>query len=122
MKMITQQQKTELTMSESQDSVKRGASVIKHPRVSVITPCYNSADYIVETVESVRRQSFADIEHIVVNDGSSDTDELIANLGPYLDEIVFVDRENGGAGAARNSGISVACGEFIGFVDADDIW
>ena len=72
------------------------------PQVSVIIPAYNIAPYIIETLDSVFAQTFTDYEVIVVNDGSPDTEEFEAALQPYLDRIVYLKQENGGASLARS--------------------
>lgn len=103
-------------------SIKRGGNVLPSPRVSVVMPAYNAARFIASAIESVRAQTFRDFELIVVNDGSPDTDELNVVLAPFLDDIVFVDQANLGAGPARNRAIDLARGELIAFLDADDEW
>lgn len=92
------------------------------PKVSIVTPAYNTASFAAETLDSVFSQSFQDFELIVVNDGSPDTAELERALEPYFDKIIYMRQPNAGAGAARNAGIEQARGEFIAFLDADDIW
>jgi glycosyltransferase involved in cell wall biosynthesis len=92
------------------------------PLVSVIIPAYNTAAFIAEALESVFRQTLSDFEVIVINDGSSDTKEFERELSPYLDRIVYIKQENRGASAARNVGIYRAGGEYIAFLDSDDIW
>ena len=67
-------------------------------------------------------QTFADYEVIVINDGSPDTEEFERAIEPYRERIRYIQRENGGASAARNAGLRVAKGEFIAFLDADDLW
>lgn len=85
-------------------------------------PAYNVASYIVETLESVFAQTFNDYEVILVNDGSPDTEELEHALAPYQDRIHYIKQQNRGAGAARNEALRAARGEFIAFLDADDLW
>jgi len=92
------------------------------PVVSVIIPAYNVAPFIGDTLRSVLAQTFSDYEVIIVNDGSPDTVELEAILQPYLDRIVYLKQENQGAGAARNTGLRAARGEFVAFLDGDDEW
>ena len=92
------------------------------PTVSVIIPAYNVAPYIGETLESVFAQTFTDYEVILVNDGSSDTNELESALEPYASRLRYFKQENSGASAARNLGLRAAHGEFIAFLDADDLW
>lgn len=92
------------------------------PTVSVIMPAYNVAPYISETLDSIFAQTFPDYEVIVINDGSPDTVELERVLEPYLNRIVYLKQENRGAGSARNAGLRRARGEFVAFLDADDLW
>lgn len=90
------------------------------PRVTIIIPAYNKAAWTVKTVQSVLDQTYPDIEIIVVDDGSRDnTKEALAAFG---DKIRYVYKENGGACSARNLGIRLAQGEFIGFLDCDDLY
>ena len=89
-------------------------------KVSVIIPTYNSAKYIRNALESVLSQTYSNFEIVVVNDGSTDnTDEI---LRPYFDRIIYMEQKNTGPAAARNVGIQHAKGDFIAFLDADDIW
>ncbi len=92
------------------------------PEVSVIIPAYNVASFIGETLDSVFAQTFVDYEVIVINDGSPDTDEFERAIAPYRERIRYIRQENGGASSARNAGLRVAAGEFIAFLDADDVW
>ena len=90
-------------------------------QISIIIPTYNSEKTIEETIASIQWQSFTDYEIIVVDDGSQDrTIEVIKNLAePRLKLFAY---QNGGVATARNRGISHAAGEFISFLDADDLW
>lgn len=92
------------------------------PLVSIITPAYNTAEFITETIDSVLAQSFADYEIIIINDGSPDTEALERALAGYLDRIVYIKQENQGAGAARNAGLRAARGKYVAFLDGDDLW
>ena len=92
------------------------------PIVSIVVPAYNAAPYIGETLDSVFRQTFTGYEVIVINDGSPDTVKLEQALEPYLGRIRYLKQENLGAGAARNEGLRASLGEFIAFLDADDLW
>ncbi len=94
----------------------------KPPKISVIIPAYNSAEYICETLESVIGQKFRDFEIIVVNDGSPDTVEFERAIANYLKEIVYIKQPNAGAGAVRNTGIENARADVIAFLDSDDVW
>ncbi|MEL6162783.1 MAG: glycosyltransferase, partial [Cyanobacteria bacterium J06628_3] len=91
------------------------------PKISVVIPAYNSQSTILETIDSVLRQTFADFELIVINDGS--TDKTLRLLSTVKDARLKVySYPNGGLPAARNRGIVRATGEFISFIDADDLW
>ncbi len=92
------------------------------PKVSVIIPAYNVAPYIGETLDSVLAQTFADYEVIVINDGSPDTEDLEREIARFIDRINYLKQENRGASAARNAGLRAARGEFVAFLDADDLW
>ena len=92
------------------------------PKVSVVIPAYNVGRFIDDTLKSVFSQTVTDYEVIVVNDGSPDTEELELVLTSYLEDIVYLKQENLGAGAARNKGLRAARGEFIAFLDGDDLW
>lgn len=85
-------------------------------------PAYNTAEYIAETLESAFGQTFTNIEVIVVNDGSPDTKQLEKALERRLEDIVYVIQPNAGASIARNTGLDSARGEFVAFLDGDDIW
>ena len=93
-------------------------------KISVIVPVYNAELYLSKCIESIMNQSFWDkYELILVNDGSEDhsediIDEKIQKYGN--DKIVKINQINGGQGKARNSGLKVAKGEFVTFVDSDD--
>jgi glycosyltransferase involved in cell wall biosynthesis len=90
------------------------------PRVSVITPCYNAASFIAETIASVRAQTYDAVEHIVVDDGSTDQSwEIIARSG--LTSTPLRLQHNRGGSVARNCGVERASGDFIMFLDADDL-
>ena len=92
------------------------------PAVSVIIPAYMAASFIDQTLESVFSQTFRDFEVVIVNDGSPDTEAFEQTLQPYSGRIVYLKQENSGPSAARNLGIRRACGEYIAFLDADDLW
>ncbi|PSB30597.1 glycosyltransferase family 2 protein [Stenomitos frigidus] len=91
------------------------------PTISIIVPVYNAEHTILETVTSVQNQSFANFELILVDDGSSD--DTLKQLNAVNDPRVKVfSYENGGVSVARNRGIAHATGEFIAFLDHDDLW
>ena len=95
---------------------------INKPVVSVIIPAYEAATFIVETLESVFAQTFKDFEVIIINDGSPDTEEFERVLQPYMGRLAYLKQENQGPSAARNLGILRARGEYVAFLDADDLW
>jgi glycosyltransferase involved in cell wall biosynthesis len=86
------------------------------PLVSVVIPCYNSARYLAETIESVLSQTYPRIETIVVDDGSSDATPRIAGSYP----VQYVFQRNRGISAARNSGVLQSRGKYVQFLDHDD--
>lgn len=94
--------------------------------ISIIVPVYNAASYIADTITMVRKQSFSDWELILVNDCSKDQSLFIIEnyLKKYPDErIKVIDKKvNEGAAKARNTGLDVAKGRYIAFLDADDLW
>lgn len=89
-------------------------------KVSVIIPFYNNKDWLFDAVESVLSQTFVNFEIIVVNDGSVENVEDF--LLEYGDKIIYRYKENGGPASARNLAIKIATGEFIAFLDSDDVW
>jgi glycosyltransferase involved in cell wall biosynthesis len=92
------------------------------PLVSVVIPAYKAAPYIRQTLDSVFAQNYPNYEVIVVNDGSPDTSDFESAIHNHLDRIVYLKQENRGPSAARNAGILRARGEFIAFLDSDDLW
>lgn len=92
------------------------------PTVSVIVPAFRVTAYIAETLDSVLAQTFQDLEIIVVNDGCPDTAGLREALRPYLHRIHYLEQPQGGAAKARNTAIGAASGEFLAFLDGDDLW
>ena len=89
-------------------------------RVSIIVPIYNAEEYLYECVDSLVGQTWRDIEIILINDGSTDSSAEICKS--YLNDprVIYRYQENTGVSAARNLGLSLATGDYIGFVDADD--
>lgn len=88
------------------------------PKVSVIITTFNRRSYLKEAVESVVSQDFTDREIIVIDDGSTDgTAEIAATL-----PVRYIGKENGGISSARNAGLHAASGEYIAFLDVDDLW
>src|SRR5699024_1725724 len=90
--------------------------------VSIVVPIFNSEKYLDETISSILSQTYKNIELILVNDGSTDRSLEICTNYEKTDERVFVvNQTNQGVSAARNKGIVYAKGEYIQFVDSDDI-
>ena len=89
--------------------------------VSIIIPVYNVEKYLEKCINSVLEQTFKDIKIILVDDGSTDNCGEICEKFKKIDSrIIVIHQENQGVSAARNTGISVSTGEYIGFVDPDD--
>ena len=91
-------------------------------KVSVIVPCYNQAQFLAETLDSVLAQTHENWECIIVNDGSTDNTETVAK--EYCDRdkrFVYHKKENGGLSSARNAGLDIVQGDYVQFLDSDDI-
>lgn len=89
--------------------------------ISIIVPIYNSEAHLSECIESILKQSYEDIELILVNDGSKDSSFEICNYYQEIDDrVMVINKKNGGVSSARNSGLRAASGDYIGFVDSDD--
>lgn len=90
------------------------------PTVSIIIPVYNGARFLPEAIDSVFAQTYKDYEIIVIDDGSTDNTKEV--LEPYFDKIKYIYQNNRGVAGAMNAGIRHAHGEYIAFLDQDDIW
>jgi glycosyltransferase involved in cell wall biosynthesis len=91
------------------------------PKVSVIIPSYNSIKYLPETLNTVLKQTFTDFEVLIINDGS--TDNILDWATTIKDKRVkVITKKNEGLAEARNTGIALAKGEYLAFLDADDLW
>ncbi|NMD10886.1 MAG: glycosyltransferase family 2 protein, partial [Acidobacteria bacterium] len=90
------------------------------PKVSVIIPFYAGAGWLEEAVGSAVRQTYENTEIILVNDGSPE--DVGGVLGRFAGKIRYFHKDNGGPGSARNLGIENSAGEFIAFLDSDDVW
>jgi glycosyltransferase involved in cell wall biosynthesis len=89
--------------------------------VSVVMPAFNCERYIAECIDSVLEQTYQDFEIIIVDDGS--TDDTVKIISQYKnDRIRLFNQSNSGSGSARNYGVKQASGEWVAFIDADDIW
>ena len=93
----------------------------KNPTVSVVIPVYNAEKYISDTLKSVLNQSYKEIEIIVVNDGSTDQTESIVKQNFNDPRIKLINQSNAGCSAAKNTGLKHATGEWIQYLDADDL-
>ncbi|MDY0290963.1 MAG: glycosyltransferase [Desulfuromonadaceae bacterium] len=93
------------------------------PQVSVIIPTFNNIEYIGASIDSVLAQSYANIEIIIIDDGSSDgTGEFISNKYKTSPNVKYFFKENNGVSSARNTGIEKSSGDLIAFLDADDLY
>lgn len=90
------------------------------PKVSVVIPFYNGAEWLSEAVQSVLDQTYSNLEIIVVNDGSPE--DVSAFLSKYEDKVSYYKKENGGPASARNLGIEKSTGDYIALLDSDDVW
>lgn len=91
------------------------------PLISVIVPVYNAEKCLKKCVESLINQTYSSLEIILINDGSTDSSAEICNqFAKFDNRIVVVHQDNKGVSTARNSGINIASGQYIGFVDSDD--
>ncbi|NTS78280.1 glycosyltransferase [Catenovulum sp. SM1970] len=90
------------------------------PLISVVIPAYNAGQYIEETLQSVFKQDYSNLEILVVNDGS--TDNTLEILNKYQDKITIFDIANSGVSYARNFAVEHAKGDWLAFIDADDLW
>src|SRR4051812_49334188 len=88
--------------------------------ISVLIPTYNCADYLGAALESICRQTRRDFEIIVVDDGSDDTTRRVVESFPF--DVKYFYQENAGIGTARNRCVELAKGDFLAFLDADDVW
>ena len=96
------------------------SNISETPQISVIIPAYNCDRYVEQAVESVINQTYPADEIIIIDDGSQDNTRQV--LQPYSNYIHYVYQENQGVSVARNHGLKLARGEFIVFLDADDIF
>ncbi len=91
------------------------------PKVSVVIPAYNAMAYLPETLESVLRQTVTDFEVLIINDGSSD--HIVQWVAQITDpRVKLISQQNQGVSVARNTGLAHAQGEYMAFLDADDLW
>lgn len=94
---------------------------MKQGQISVIIPVYNGEEYLKDCIDSIRYQTYSNLQIIIVNDGSTDSTDMICEQYARVDKrIQIVNKKNAGLVAARKTGIEYASGKYIGFVDADD--
>lgn len=89
-------------------------------KVTVIIPFYNEVDWLYDAVQSVFNQTYKNFEIIVVNDGSSENMDQF--LSDYGNRIIYKYKENGGPASARNLALKIATGDYVAFLDSDDVW
>ena len=92
-----------------------------NPKISIIVPVYNAENYLDECIHSILRQTYSNIELVLVNDGSHDNSHEICERYSQKENVKYLLKENGGASSARNAGLDKASGEYIMFVDADEM-
>lgn len=110
-----------LIVAES-DYISLSIRKYKKTLVSLIIPAYNAQDYIVRSIDCALASDFNDLEIIIVNDGSSDdTQKIIDWYAKNYNNVVSIEKENGGVADARNRGIEAAKGDYIAFMDNDDL-
>ena len=96
-------------------------NVLNNIKVSIIVPVYNSEKYLQTLINSLIAQTLKEIEIIVIDDGSTDSSgKILDDYQSELEKIKVIHKQNAGVSAARNTGLEVASGEYIGFVDSDD--
>lgn len=94
---------------------------MENPKVSIIVPIYNTEKFLYKCIQSIIKQTYSNLEIILVNDGSTDKSLEICNKFRKKDQrIIVIDKDNGGVSSARNKGLDIATGQYIGFVDSDD--
>jgi glycosyltransferase involved in cell wall biosynthesis len=89
-------------------------------KISVIIPFYRKVEWLREAIDSVIAQTYKNTEIIIINDGSQE--EVSILLEDYKNQVIYLFQENKGAASARNLGIDVSKGEYIAFLDSDDLW
>ena len=93
----------------------------KNYKVTIIVPVYNVEQYIEKCVESILRQNYKNIEIILVDDGSTDlSGDICDAYGKKDTRVKVIHKSNGGLSSARNTGLKIASGEYISYVDSDD--
>ncbi len=103
---------------------KKHISTEENPLISIITPLYNAENFIAETISSIQNQTYSNWEVLIVDDSSTDlSSQVVEKLGLADSRIHFNRNDvNKGAAVCRNQGTDLAKGEYIAFLDADDLW
>ncbi len=108
-------------MEEIKHKLNKEQDIAKLPLISIVVPVYNATAFLEKTVDLILAQTYPNIEIILVNDGSKDASlALCKEIATKDARVRVVDKENGGVSSARNAGMKVARGKYIGFVDSDD--
>jgi glycosyltransferase involved in cell wall biosynthesis len=98
---------------------------MNHPTISVVIPLYNRKDYIIHTLESIKQQTYQPLEVIVVDDDSTDGGAFLVELYAQRNKLsirLVRNKRSKGVSGARNTGVEYALGEYIAFLDSDDVW
>src|SRR6185295_13535888 len=90
------------------------------PLFSIVIPVYNRPDLVIDTIESALNQSYKDYEIVVIDDGSTDRTPEV--LRQYTGRVRLIRQDNQGMGAVRNNGMAAAVGEYVIFLDSDDLF
>jgi glycosyltransferase involved in cell wall biosynthesis len=99
----------------------KGISLMHNPLISIIIPVYNGEAFLEKCLQSLLAQTYTNLEIILINDGSTDGSGVLCDAIAASDlRVTVIHKINGGAASARNSGLDIAKGEFVGFVDCDD--
>ena len=94
---------------------------MKNPKLSIIIPVYNTGEYLSRCLDSVINQTYKEIEIICVNDGSTDNSlQILNDYAKCDDRIIIINQKNLGSSEARNNGLKIIKGKWVGFVDSDD--
>ena len=101
--------------------LKEGLKMDKTPLISVIIPVYNTGEYLKECLDSLRLQTYKNLEFICVDDGSTDNSlEILKDYAAQDKRFIILHQKNSGAGEARNNGLKAAGGKYVSFIDSDD--
>src|SRR4051812_11154133 len=95
---------------------------MNQPKVSAVITCYNYGHYLPFTLGSVLDQTYKNLEVIVINDGSTDNTDAIMQAYADIPTLRYVNQPNSGHAVAKNNGAALATGEFVAFLDGDDLW